>query len=102
VPREKTLFYVKSLRPKMAYFRYFPKNTFDSVSRWLLDSDIIYFVSGREGLDTTHMGLIMRNNQQLLMRNATRSHHHVIEQDLFEYFRLNKMSGFIINRPKEG
>lgn len=100
-PREKTLFYVRSLQPKTVFFRYFPKQKIESVSRWLLDSDIIYFVSGREGLDTSHMGLIIRDNQRLLLRNATRSHHYVIEQELSEYFRLNKMSGFIINRPRE-
>lgn len=101
LPREKPLFYVKSLPPKLARFRYFPRQRIDSVSRWLLDGDIIYFVSGREGLDVSHMGLIIRDNQRVLMRNATRSHRQVIEQELSEYFRLNKMSGFIINRPKE-
>lgn len=101
VPREKTLFYVKSLPPKTVFFHYFPKHRIESVGRWLLDSDLIYFVSGREGLDVSHMGLIVRDSQHLLMRHATRSHHRVIEQELSEYFRLNKMSGFIINRPRE-
>lgn len=101
LPREKMLSYVKALPPKIAFFRYFPKQRIDSVSRWLLDGDVIYFVSGRDGLDVSHMGLIVRDNQRLLMRHATRSHHSVFEQDLFEFFRLNKMSGFIINRPKE-
>ncbi len=101
LPREKMLSYVKALPPKIAFFRYFPKQRIDSVSRWLLDGDVIYFVSGREGLDVSHMGLIVRDNQRLLMRHATRSHHVVFEQELYEFFRLNKMSGFIINRPKE-
>lgn len=99
--REKVLSYVKSLPPKRAVFRYFPKHNIDAVSRWLLDGDIIFFVSGREGLDTSHMGMVFRDNQHLLMRHATRSHHYVVEQDLMEYFRLMKMSGFIINRPKD-
>ena len=99
--REKPLFFLKSLPPKLAHYRYFPKHRIDSVSRWLLDSDIIYFVSGREGLDIGHLGLIVRDNQRLLMRHAARSHRQVIEQELGEFFRLNKMSGFIINRPRE-
>jgi hypothetical protein len=101
LPREKLLFFLKSMPPKMAYFRYFPRQRIDSVSRWLLDGDIIYFASGREGLDVGHLGLIVRDNQRLLMRHATRSHRQVIEQDLGEFFRLNKMSGFIVNRPRE-
>lgn len=101
VPREKMLYYVKSLKPKLAVFRYFPKHNIDAVSRWLLDGDIIFFVSGRDGLDTSHMGMVFRDNQRLMMRHATRSHHYVVEQDLMEFFRLMKMSGFIINRPKD-
>ena len=101
LPREKLLFSLKSMPPKTAHFRFFPRQRIDSVSRWLLDGDIIYFVSGRDGLDVGHLGLIMRDNQRLLMRHATRSHRQVIEQELSEFFRLNKMSGFIINRPKE-
>lgn len=101
VPREKALHFLKYVSPKVASFRCYPRQKIDSVSRWLLDGDIIYFVTAREGLDTSHIGLIFRDRQRLLIRHATRSHHRVTEQELGEFFRQNKMSGFIINRPGE-
>ncbi|MBK7598701.1 MAG: DUF1460 domain-containing protein [Acidobacteria bacterium] len=62
--------------------------------------DIIFFTSGRNGLDTNHMGLIIRKDGKLFLRNASLHNGSVMDEELAEYFRLNKMTGFIINRPK--
>jgi len=99
--REKRLDWVKSVEPKMARFRYFPRHQLTLVSRWLRDGDLIYFVSGRAGLDTLHAGLLVREGDRVLMRHATRHRHKVVEQELSNFCGQTPMSGFIINRPKD-
>ena len=101
VVREKTLSFLKGIEPKRILLRYYPKATLSSASRWLVDGDLIYFVSSRRDLDIFHVGLIFRNSQQLVMRHARHKRERVIEQDLSEFFRRSQFSGFIINRPKD-
>ena len=98
--RDKTLNLVKGLDSHTAEYRYFPKNKFLKESLLLKSGDIIYFTSGRNGLDTNHMGLIIRKDGKLFLRNASLHNGAVMDEELAEYFRLNKMTGFIINRPK--
>ncbi len=99
--RQKTLDIVPGIPPINAQLRYFPRSELSAVSRWLKDGDLILFASGRKGLDVSHAGMIVRNGEQVLMRNATRSHKQVIEQDLAEFFKTLPMNGFMIFRPKE-
>lgn len=101
VVREKLLDIVPGVQPVNARLRYYPKHELSMVSRWFKDGDLILFASGRKGLDVSHAGMIVRNSEQVLMRNATRSHKQVIEQDLTEFFKTLPMNGFMIFRPKE-
>ena len=99
--RDKTLDLVPGIPPKTAHLRYFPKHELPTVSRWLKNADLILFASGRKGLDVSHAGLIIREGDQVLLRNASRSHQKVIDQDLAEFFKSLPMNGFMIFRPKE-
>ncbi len=99
VARTKRLDFLEGLKSKDAHFRYFPKRKLKTVSRRLVDGDLIYFVSTRKGLDVFHVGLIVRRDDRVLMRHAARSRGAVVEQELSEFFNANRMSGFIINRP---
>ncbi len=101
IVREKLLDLVPGIQPVNARLRYYPKHELSMVSRWLKDGDLILFASGRKGLDVSHAGIIVRDGEQVLMRNATRSHKRVIEQDLAEFFKTLPMNGFMIFRPKE-
>lgn len=101
VAREKTLSFLKGIEPKRILLRYYTKAALGSVSRWLVDGDLIYFVSSRRDLDIFHVGLIFRNGQQLVMRHARHKRERVIEQELGEFFRRSQFSGFMINRPKD-
>ena len=99
--REKTLDLVPGIAPVTAQLRYYPKQELAAVIRWLKDGDLILFASGRKGLDVSHAGLIVREGERVLLRNASRSHKKVIDQDLVEFFKTLPMNGFMIFRPKD-
>jgi len=101
VAREKTLSFLKGIEPMRVLLRYYPKPALGSVSRWLVDGDLIYFVSSRRDLDIFHVGMIFRGGSQLVMRHARHKRERVLEQDLGEFFRRSQFVGFMINRPKD-
>lgn len=101
VAREKTLSFLKGIEPMRVLLRYYPKPALGSVSRWLVDGDLIYFVSSRRDLDIFHVGLIFRSGSQLVLRHARHKRERVLEQDMGDFFRRSQFSGFIINRPKD-
>jgi hypothetical protein len=86
------------LLPRQAQFRYFPKSALEYVSRWLIDGDLIYFVSNDKDLDTYHIGLIIRQGERLLLRHARHMRHRVFEQPLADFVRVIHSPGFIVNR----
>lgn len=99
--REKTLSFIKDLPPKQVVMRFYPKRAIASVSRWLIDGDLIYFTSSRRNLDVIHVGIIFRDSQRLFMRHAQAHRGRSVERDLNDFFRSSQFNGFIINRPKE-
>jgi hypothetical protein len=101
VERTKTFGPAVGLPLRVAPIRYFPLSAFPMVSASLQDGDLIFFVSGRQALDTNHMGLLFRLGDRLLLRHASRSHAQVTEQPLADFMRTNQMVGFIIARPVE-
>lgn len=101
VTREKTLSFLKDFAPKRVLLRYYLKPALASVSRWLVDGDLIYFVSARRDLDFFHVGMVFRNGSQLVMRHARHRRERVLEQPLEEFFRRSQFAGFVINRPKD-
>jgi hypothetical protein len=110
VLRRKTLDLVAGLPPLPASFRYFPKRKLGRVKGRLADGDLILFVSTRRGLDVFHTGLLFFDRgcdrgggrDRLLLRHAARSRGLVVEQGLEEFMKANRMSGFIVLRPREG
>lgn len=101
IVREKVLSFLKEIEPKRVTMRYFSKAALGYVSRWLVDGDLIYFVSARKDLDTFHVGMIFRHGSQVVMRHARHKRERVLEQPLEEFFQRSQFSGFIINRPKD-
>lgn len=98
--RGKTLHRVPGLDPRWVTISYFPKRAFPDIAPSMMSGDIIFFVSGREGLDTNHMGVVIRRDGLLLLRNASRRHRAVVDEPLEDYVRRNGMSGFFIERPR--
>ena len=96
--RSKLLYRVKGLDPVKADYSYYPKRLFGQIAPSLQSGDIIFFVSGTNGLDTNHTGFVIRRHDQLLLRSASRSQRGVSDQPLGEYIRRNGLSGFFVNR----
>lgn len=99
--KTKSLNTVAGLRPRIVSFRYFPKRKLPSISRQLADGDLIFFVSTRKGLDVFHTGIVFREGDRVILRHAARSRGGVVEQELAEFAKANRMPGFMIVRPTE-
>jgi hypothetical protein len=63
--------------------------------------DLIFFASTRKHLDVFHCGILVRDARRILVRHASRSRGGVVEQDLNDFLKGNRMSGIITARPKE-
>jgi hypothetical protein len=61
--------------------------------------DLIFFASTRKQHDVFHCGIIVRDGDRVLMRHASRSRGGVVEQDLEEFLKANRMAGVIVVRP---
>lgn len=99
VAKTRTLSGVAGLPPEEVTFRLFPKRCLSRVRSQIQTGDLIMFVSTKEHLDVFHMGILIREDERILLRHATRSAGKVIEQDLTEFLKANEMSGFILARP---
>ena len=99
--KRRTLAMVPGLPAKQTSFRYLPKKKLNWASRRVDDGDLIFFVSTRPKLDVFHTGLLFREGGGVVLRHAARSRGGVVEQELGEFVRVNRMPGFIIVRPRE-
>jgi hypothetical protein len=100
VPRTRMLSGVAGLPPEQVTFRLFPKRRYAKVRSMVRTGDFVMFVSTKKHLDVFHMGILIRDGDQILLRHATRSAGKVIEQDLIDFVLSNRMSGFILARPR--
>jgi hypothetical protein len=99
IAKTRTLNIVPGLPPKRVTFRSFPKRSFSRIKHRMRTGDLIMFVSTKKHLDVFHTGILIHRDDRILMRHATRSAGKVIEQDLGDFLKRNRMSGFIIARP---
>jgi len=99
IARTRTLDVVQGLQPRRVTFRCFPKRRFPGIKHRMRTGDLIMFVSTKKRLDVFHTGILIRRDDRVLMRHATRSAGKVVEQDLREFLGNHRMSGFILARP---
>jgi hypothetical protein len=90
---------VPGLRPSPARFECVPKQAIRQLMPQLETGDVIFFASTRKNLDVFHCGLLIRDGDQLRLRHASRSRGGVVEQDLDEFLKNNRMAGVIVVRP---
>ena len=76
------------------------KRALPRFERYLQTGDLIFFASTRKHLDVFHAGIIVRDGNRILMRHASRSSGSVIEQELSEFLKANRMAGVIVARPQ--
>lgn len=91
--------------PGMSAFRMrfacIPKRRLSGLSSRLKTGDLIFFASTRPRHDVFHCGILIWNAERLLVRHASRSQGGVVEQELSEFLKKNRMAGVIVVRPLE-
>jgi hypothetical protein len=70
------------------------------LERYLQSGDLIFFASTRKNLDMFHAGIIVRDNNKVSMRHASRSQGGVVEQELSDFLKANRMAGVVVVRPQ--
>lgn len=79
---------------------YFPVTAVLDGSAGLQSGDIVAMVTDKEGLDVTHMGFYIEQNDKRLLRHASLKVNRVTDQDLAEYLRDGKhIKGLMAFRP---
>ncbi len=101
VSRERVLDVVPGLKPQRIRVKCVPKSGAPRLERHLQTGDLIFFVSTRRNLDVFHAGIILRDGKKILLRHASRSRGCVVEQDLSEFLKANRMAGVIVVRPHD-
>ena len=100
VSRERVLNVVPGLDPQRTRVECVPKAAMPRLERYLQSGDLIFFASTRKNLDVFHAGIIVRDGKKVFMRHASRSQGFVVEQELSEFLRANRMAGVIVVRPQ--
>jgi cell wall-associated NlpC family hydrolase len=97
--RERVLNIVPGLAPLRTRVKCVPKRAVPWVEQYLQTGDLIFFVSTRKHLDVFHAGIIVRG-EKVSMRHASRSKGAVVEQELSDFLKANRMTGVIVMRPQ--
>jgi cell wall-associated NlpC family hydrolase len=100
VIRERVLNVVPGLAAQRTRVRCVPKPAMPRLEPHLRSGDLIFFVSTRKNLDAFHAGIIVRDGKKVFMRHASRSQGLVVEQELSEFLKTNRMAGVIVVRPQ--
>jgi hypothetical protein len=100
--KERVLNVVPGLEPQRTRVKSVPKAAVPRLAAYLQSGDLIFFVSTRKHLDVFHAGIIVRDGNRVLMRHASRSRGFVVEQELSEFLKANRMAGVIVARPRLG
>ena len=101
ITRQRQLDMVPGLPPQKQRFSCLPKRKLAKVADRIQSGDLIFFASTRPHLDVYHCGIVIRDRDRLLMRHASRSQGGVVEQELSNFLRTNRMAGVILVRPIE-
>jgi D-alanyl-D-alanine carboxypeptidase/D-alanyl-D-alanine-endopeptidase (penicillin-binding protein 4) len=97
---------VPGIPPRTLRFRCLPKT---QLAKWrgrLRDGDLIFFASTRPNLDVFHVGLVLLEREpggaeSLILSHASRRRGRVVEEELEEFLKENRMSGVLLVRPRE-
>jgi hypothetical protein len=97
--RERVLNSVPGLAARRTRVKCVPKAAVSRFEPHLQNGDLIFFVSTRKHLDVFHAGIIVRDGNGVHMRHASRSGGRVVEQELSEFLKANRMAGIMVVRP---
>ena len=99
ISRERVLNVVPGLKPQRVRMKCIPKPAVQQIESHLETGDLMFFASTRKHLDVFHAGIIVHDGTRTLMRHASRSKGFVVEQELNEFLKTNRMAGVIVARP---
>lgn len=99
--RERVLNVIAGLAAQRIHVKCVPKLAVPRLEPHLQTGDLIFFASAHSNLDVFHAGIIARDGNRVLMRHASRSQGSVVEQELKEFLKANRMAGVIVMRPQE-
>jgi len=92
-------FFLQGIRPVKRMIKYIPSDAIDnSIIRELKTGDYAGVYSDKEGLDVSHVGIIIKKNDLIYLRHASSKKGKVIEQDFKKY--ISDKPGLIVLRPK--
>ena len=100
VSRERVLNVVPGLAARRTRLKCVPKPAVRRLAAYLQSGDLMFFVSTQRNLDVFHAGIIVRDGKSVLMRHASRSRGVVVEEELSEFLKANRMAGVIVVRPQ--
>jgi cell wall-associated NlpC family hydrolase len=100
ISRERVLNVVPGLAVRRTRLKCIPKAAAPRLQPHLQSGDLIFFASTSRNLDVFHAGVIVREGTRVLMRHASRSAGFVVEQELSEFLKANRMAGVIVARPQ--
>jgi hypothetical protein len=98
--KERILDGLPGLAPVKARFECVPKPSIGKLKRQLETGDFIFFASTRKHHDVFHCGIVVRDGDRLRLRHASRSKGGVVEQELDDFLKTNRMAGVIVARPQ--
>jgi len=99
--KEDKTFFVQGIKPGMREIRYIPSEYVDgAVLNRLRTGDYIGIYSYLKGLDVSHVGILIRDNEKVRLRHASSAskNRKVIDEDFMKY--ITDKPGIIVLRPK--
>jgi hypothetical protein len=97
--REDGTAFIAGIRPVEREIRYIPLNAIDeTVIKGLGTGDYLGIYSEARGLDVTHVGIVIKDEEDICLRHASSRYRKVIDEDLRAY--LSDKPGIIVLRPK--
>ena len=90
---------LKGYRAVSTRFECIPKRAIPKLFPLLKTGDLIFFASTRPHLDIVHCGLVIKKEGRSVLRHASRSQGGVVEQNLSDFVKKNRMAGIIVARP---
>jgi hypothetical protein len=101
VEKKRELNLIKGLPAEHISFRVFPKKKIAHIEKLIKTGDFVCFATTKKNLDVFHTGILLRRDGKILLRHASRTAKKVIDQNLRDFIKNNRMSGLVLLRPKK-
>jgi hypothetical protein len=99
VEKKRELNVIRDLPTEHVTFRVFPKKKIHRIKNIIETGDFVCFGSIKKNLDVFHAGILLHRDDKILLRHASRTARKVIDQDLQDFLKNNRMSGLVLLRP---